>query len=898
MAEEKTKVVSSKEEVISSDDYIHEVGSHDQIDEVGVPVWDEEAARAYYNTLDPESVDYLLEQTGHGTTLDEKDHLTPDLLYILSKLVNMTDERAIEIFKSTIYDHDDDANFRVEDWTFINEIVNGQLDINDPTINFRARLTATLYHYHSVYPEVRAVTDIYNDPSEPCETIRSYTLSIIWVIIASGVNEFFYHRQPSIKLSSSVLSILMYPCGKAWEYVMPNVHIPWFGGKRIPLNPGPYSYKEQMFATLFTGVSSATVYVSSNILTQKVFYKNDWVDFGFQILLTLSTQCLGLSFAGMMRKFVIYPARAMWPTQLPTMALNRALLRPERKEMIHGWKISKFNFFWIVFAGMFVYFWIPDYLFQALSTFNWMNWIAPNNFNLAMVTGTNSGLGLNPWTTFDWNIIAFAFYPLATPVATVLNMYAGCIVGFFIIIGLYYTNVKWTAYLPINSNGIFTNTGESYQVTEILGDNGLMDLEKYQAYSPPFYSASNLLVYGAFFAVYPLSFFWNCFKEWTTIARAFKMIIIEVHELAAGFSFKSLFKTETHTYKKFNDAHSKMMMKYKEVPDWYYLVILVISFVLGVICVEVYPDSKTPVWGLVFVIVINAVFLIPFSVLLAVTGAQLGLNVLVELIIGYALQGNGIALMTLKAYGYNIDGQADNFISSLKIGHYAKIPPRAVFRAQMIGTIIQAFVTLGVLNWSVSNIEDFCQPHQAQKFTCPSERTFYSASVFWGVIGPKLVFSGMYPEIRWCFLIGFLAALVFIGLRYFCINQKWYQYFRYFEPTVFIIGILNIYAPYNLAYITPGVYFSLFFMWFVRKRYIAWFEKYNYVLSAGLDAGVAFGAVIIFFAVQYHAKNIDWWGNTVSYEGIEGGAGQQTLKDITETVRGYFGPAHGSYPLP
>lgn len=43
---------------------------------------------------------------------------------------------------------------------------------------------------------------------------------------------------------------------------------------------------------------------------------------------------------------------------------------------------------------MFVYYWLPGYLFTALSTFNWMTWIAPNNLTLAILTGSSLGLGL------------------------------------------------------------------------------------------------------------------------------------------------------------------------------------------------------------------------------------------------------------------------------------------------------------------------------------------------------------------------------------------------------------------------------------------------------------------------------------------------------------------------
>lgn len=159
--------------------------------------------------------------------------------------------------------------------------------------------------------------------------------------------------------------------------------------------------------------------------------------------------------------------------------------------------------------------------------------------------------------------------------------------------------------------------------------------------------------------------------------------------------------------------------------------------------------------------------------------------------------------MTLKALGYNIDGQADNFVSSQKTTHYTKIPTRAIFRGQLIGVIIQAFVFLGVVNWSMSNIEDMCSSTQKSKFTCPNERTFYAASVLWGVIGPKRVFNGLYPTMRYAFLIGFLAALLFIAIRRFA--PKLFP--KNFEPSVFIYGLIN-YAPYNLSFMVPAVYLS------------------------------------------------------------------------------------------
>lgn len=334
-------------------------------------------------------------------------------------------------------------------------------------------------------------------------------------------------------------------------------------------------------------------------------------------------------------------------------------------------------------------------------------------------------------------------------------------IAFFCIVGVYYTNYKWTGFLTINSNSIFDNTGESYQVQKVMS-NGKLDLAKYAQYGPPYYTAANLVVYGAFFAIYPFGFIYTLWEDWTNVKKA----MIGFFDMLKNP--KSLF-TESN-FANYKDPHSRMMSRFKEVPDWWFYIVLIISLVLMIVCVKVYP-AETPVWGIFFAIGINFVFLIPITIIASVTGFQFGLNVLVELIIGYAIPNNPNALMTLKALGYNIDGQAENFISDQKLAHYAKLPQRAVFRGQIFGTILQIIVVLCVVNWEMSNVKGFCTPHQESKFSCPGEVTFYSASVLWGAIGPKKVFNELYPILRWCFLIGFLLVFPCIAAKSTYLNS-------------------------------------------------------------------------------------------------------------------------------
>jgi len=108
--------------------------------------------------------------------------------------------------------------------------------------------------------------------------------------------------------------------------------------------------------------------------------------------------------AGILRRLTVYPMEAVWPSTLPTLALNRTLINRENsREVINGWRMTRFRAFAISSAVFLIYYWIPNQFFSALRLFNWMTWISPNNMNLAVVTGAYGGMGFNPISSFDPN---------------------------------------------------------------------------------------------------------------------------------------------------------------------------------------------------------------------------------------------------------------------------------------------------------------------------------------------------------------------------------------------------------------------------------------------------------------------------------------------------------------
>lgn len=311
-----------------------------------------------------------------------------DVEYVMDKIEAMTVEEAQEILHTMLKEHEYDYNFAQSLRDQITTLLQGppEKDTTGGDWVTEIKTVAALNRFYSPYPEVRAITTPDDDPDMPCETLRAHFLGLVWAVIGQFTNSLFNSRFPSITLGSAVVQILLYPCGMALAWALPD----WgftVRGIRVSLNPGPWSYKEQMLATIVMDVSINSAYCFSNIQTQAVYYHDTWLTAEYGILLLLSTQLMGLGFSGLLRRFVVYPVETIWPALLPTIALNKALLLPERKETVHGWSLSRYQVFFICFFGMFVYFWIPGYLFPALSTFAWMTWIAPNNFPLNIITG-------------------------------------------------------------------------------------------------------------------------------------------------------------------------------------------------------------------------------------------------------------------------------------------------------------------------------------------------------------------------------------------------------------------------------------------------------------------------------------------------------------------------------
>lgn len=68
------------------------------------------------------------------------------------------------------------------------------------------------------------------------------------------------------------------------------------------------------------------------------------------------------------------------------------------------------------------------------------------------------------------------------------------------------------------------------------------------------------------------------------------------------------------------------------------------------------------------------------------------------------------------------------------MGHYLKVPPRAVFMVQSISTILCVTCQIAVKEWIFDVMPNMCERDQPEHLTCPRNRVFFSASTIWCVI--------------------------------------------------------------------------------------------------------------------------------------------------------------------
>lgn len=689
--------------------------------------------------------------------------------------------------------------------------------------------------------QVRLTVPITDDPTLPCLTFRTWFLGIISCGVLAFLNQFFGYRQNPLYISSVSAQIVVLPIGKLMAATLPHKLVPIPGTKwAFSLNPGPFNLKEHVLITIFANSGSNSVYAVGIITIVKAFYHGE-IHPVAAMLLTQTTQLLGYGWAGIFRKFLVDSPYMWWPANLVQVSLFRALHEVEKRPK-RG--VTRLQFFLMVLVSSFSYYIVPNYLFPSITALSFVCWIWKDSVTAQQIGSGLRGLGVGSFA-LDWSTIAgFLGSPLATPGFAILNIMAGFIIVVYILIPVaYWTNSYEAKRFPIYSSHVFDANGRQYNVSAVLNSQTFsFNREGYDDYSKINLSVFFVFAYGISFA---------------TLAATLSHVAL--------FHGRSIWQqTRSSLRDKFGDVHTRLMKKnYDPVPQWWFYSILIVVIGLSLFACEGFGRQlQLPYWGVLLAISLALVFTLPIGVITATTNQQPGLNVITELLIGYMYPGKPLANVAFKTYGYISMSQAITFLGDFKLGHYMKIPPKSMFVVQLAGTVVASSIYFATSWWLLTTVEFICDPTKlpaGSPWTCPGDDVFYNASIIWGVVGPQRMFGnlGLYSKMNYFFLFGILAPFpVWILSRVFP-EKKW---IRLINMPILISGA-GAMPPARAVNYTCWLSVGIFFNFVVYKRYKAWWARHNYILSAGLDAGVAFMAILCYFTLQIRDINgMRWWG--------------------------------------
>ncbi|KAI9511495.1 OPT-domain-containing protein [Russula earlei] len=694
----------------------------------------------------------------------------------------------------------------------------------------------TLLEEDSPYPEVRASVSNIDDPDMPVLTIRMWLVGLFLSLTGSAMNVFFNFRQPAPIVIPVVLLLIAHPLGKFLSYSLPITvyRLPRvLGGAQFSLNPGPWNIKEHVLVFIMTNVSVGPAYALNAVVVGEFYYKLR-LGFWFSVVILLATQLTGFGLAGLCRRFLVWPASMVWPQNLVTCTLLNTLHAEEDENA----GISRFRYFMYVFIGAFFFFFLPGYLFQALSMFSWICWLAPNNVPLNQVFGVASGLGMSV-LTFDWTAVSWIGSPFMIPWWAEVHIFAGFVIFYWILTPiLYYTNTWYLAHFPMFGTQPYDRFGHPYKVSQVLTVQDTFNMTAYEEYSPLYLPAAFAMTYLLAFALSTCIIVHTLLYHGRTLLNGFKRMRLED-----------------------DDIHLKLMQNYPEVPDWWYGTVFVFFFCLAVVAAEVW-NTGMPVWALGLSVLLPIVYVLPSGFIYAMTGQAITLNLLAEIIPGTLLPGQPLANMFFKVYSVQTLTESTSFVQDLKLGHYIKVPPRATFIVQLVATLLSAFLQCGIKEWIFASVPDICTPDQPSYLTCPHNRVFFSASAIWGLIGPSRQFGpgSIYHPQLYAIIAGALLPLPFWIMQ----RRRPDSWAKFVSTPVVLLGVSFIPPATGINY-SSWFAVGFVFQFIIRKRNFAWWSKYNYITGAALDCGTVLSLLTIFFTLQLPKGGftVNWWGNSV-----------------------------------
>ncbi|PON30062.1 hypothetical protein TGAM01_v201429 [Trichoderma gamsii] len=703
---------------------------------------------------------------------------------------------------------------------------------------------------------VTHVLHVDDNPNDSPWTFRAMAIGLILCIFASVLQEIFYFKPQVIYVSVVFLTVI------AYILATPFTFIPRPSGNGVIarvcrfLNPADFNSKEHAFMVIMGSAGSTSAVATQIIAAQRLYYGSN-PNQGAAIFLVIASQFLSYGIAGLLRTVLVQPAKMLWPINIPVNTLLETLHRDKVETK------QRLRYFSIFFSGAFFWEIIPLWIapiFQGISIPCLAHQDSLVFTNLFGGAQNNEGLGFLG-LCFDWNYIAGLNSPLWYPLYTLVNSFTGYLICIMLFMGVYYGNVWQSMDFPFLSQLLYDGSSNStnfveYNLTAVLNSDNTINSTLVADQGFPSLSGT--------YVVYLIT------TNLGITAAIVHMLLWNYSDIKEGWAFlrpsklRKLLSPSTYMFWRRNNAeyeenrrqlaiandevdpHYKLMMQngYAEVPNWWYGIVLVLSFVIGI--ATLYSIKSTlPWWAFIVSNIFAALFILFFGAQMGLTGFQFNQQPVIQMLGGYLLPGKPLANMYFTVFGFNGIQQGQWLLRDLKLAQLAHLPPKATFTAQMLGTIIGAIMDYVMMVSIVDNqTETLLSIDGTNIWSGQNVQGYNTLAVAWSLAKNMFSVGSQYQWVTLSYLIGFAAPIPF----WLAWKLTKFEFFRDINTSIIIwySGVLCVGVNSSLL-----MFFGLgiFAQFYLRRFHPGLFIKYNYLISAALDGGTQVMVFILSFAV-------------------------------------------------
>ncbi|KAJ5986607.1 OPT peptide transporter Mtd1 [Penicillium sp. IBT 35674x] len=678
------------------------------------------------------------------------------------------------------------------------------------------------------------------DDGDPSLTFRSIVLGTVFTALSSVITMLYTFKPVQVSVSAVFLQLLVFVFGEAWAFFTPNpdrLKTSWLRKTLKFLNFGqPFGIKEHVVASLIAssgnnGLSGVEVYA-----IERLFYDKG-ISATTAVLATFSISLCGFVLAGALRSLIVYPAEMVYWSTLPQVVLfqNLHFDRKANQERLKkfGWALG--------LAAAWEFF--PAYIVPwvgGLSIFCLASMKAPTKTRTIFATifggaSSNEGMGLLNFS-LDWQYIQSTY--LSLPFKQQVNTWIGYVIWYPAMLGLYYSNTWNAKNFPFMSTSLFSSNGSTFSTTSILNSQGIIDEAKLKATGLPYLTSSTV---------------WGYFTQNLAIGALISHVLI-FYSKDMALAWK-----QARTRKQ-PDPHYQGMLKYKEVPQWWYIVLFGLAFIAGII-VTAKGETTLPVWGYIIALLVGA-FIAPFScILYGLYGTGVGTNQLSKMVAGAVHPGRPLANLYFASWSHQVILLAVNLANWLKVGQYTKVPHRVMFGTQIYGTLLGAGLNYAVMSTIVSSQREILlDPEGNSIWSGSTLQSMNSQAITWAMAKRIYSLSGDY----WIVPMGIVIGLV-LPVIHWSLNKVWPR-LRNWPINTPMIALYTGYNYYgNTSWVWSSIAVGVFSQFYLRRRLPQIYNKYNYLIGAAMDGGSQIVIFVLSFAVLGASGASHpfptWWGN-------------------------------------